>query len=88
MSRIYVGLSVYFISVVLLRIFLDIFSNISHQMPRDIEPSLNEKEFVKSALSNNLRLDGRAFDCYRSLRLSFGDESGVAQVDLGKTKFV
>ena len=69
-------------------IFSGLFSKICDKMPREVEPSLNEKEFVKSALSNNLRLDGRAFDCYRSLRLKFGDEAGVAHVDLGKTRFV
>lgn len=55
-------------------------------MPREAEPSLNEKQFVLQALQDNLRLDGREFDQYRALDLTFGEEYGVANVALGKTK--
>ncbi|SPO02808.1 probable rRNA processing protein [Cephalotrichum gorgonifer] len=55
-------------------------------MPREAEPSLNEKAFVLQALEDKKRLDGRAFDEYRSLELTFGDEHGVADVKLGKTR--
>ncbi|KAK4456113.1 ribosomal protein S5 domain 2-type protein, partial [Podospora aff. communis PSN243] len=55
-------------------------------MPREAEPSLNERQFVLKALEENLRLDGRAFDKYRPLELTFGDEYGVADVTLGKTR--
>ncbi|KAL1870531.1 hypothetical protein VTK73DRAFT_2605 [Phialemonium thermophilum] len=55
-------------------------------MPREAEPSLNEKQFVLQALKENLRLDGREFDQYRPLDLRFGDEYGVADVRLGKTR--
>ncbi|KAK3322140.1 ribosomal protein S5 domain 2-type protein [Apodospora peruviana] len=55
-------------------------------MPREAEPSLNEKQFILQALQENLRLDGRQLDQYRPLELTFGDEYGVAQVSLGKTK--
>ncbi|KAL1839122.1 hypothetical protein VTJ49DRAFT_1853 [Mycothermus thermophilus] len=55
-------------------------------MPRDHEPSLNEKQFVTQALQENLRLDGRELDQYRPLELRFGDQHGVAEVTLGKTK--
>jgi len=55
-------------------------------MPREAEPSLNEKQFVLRALQENLRLDGRAFDQYRELELSFGDDYGVADVRLGRTR--
>jgi len=55
-------------------------------MPREAEPSLNEKNFIIEALQENLRLDGRDFDQYRSLELTFGDEYGVAEVRLGKTR--
>lgn len=55
-------------------------------MPREAEPSLNERQFVLQALTENLRLDGRAFDKYRSLELTFGEEYGVADVTLGKTR--
>lgn len=57
-------------------------------MPREAEPSLNEKTFVTQALQEHLRLDNRAFDEYRPVELSFGDEYGVAEVKLGKTRYV
>ena len=55
-------------------------------MPREAEPSQNEKAFLAKALEENQRLDGREFDQYRRLELSFGDELGVADVSLGKTR--
>ena len=58
------------------------------KMPREAEPSLNEKQFVAQALQENLRLDGREFDQYRPLELSFGDQYGVADVTLGRTRWV
>jgi exosome complex component RRP45 len=57
-------------------------------MPREIGPSLNERQFFQKALEENLRIDGRAFDQFRALELEFGDEYGVADVRLGKTRFV
>lgn len=57
-------------------------------MPREAEPSLNEKQFLLQALKENLRLDGREFDHYRSLDLQFGDDLGVADLRLGKTRYV
>lgn len=56
-------------------------------MPREAEPSLNEKTFVTQALSEGLRLDSREFDQYRPLELTFGDDYGVAEVNLGKTRY-
>ncbi|KAK4190092.1 ribosomal protein S5 domain 2-type protein [Podospora australis] len=55
-------------------------------MPREAEPSLNEREFVLKALQENTRLDGRELDQYRPLELTFGDQYGVADVTLGKTR--
>lgn len=55
-------------------------------MPRETEPSLNERSFVLQALRENIRLDGRALDAFRHMELSFGDEYGVADVRLGKTR--
>ncbi|KAI9819781.1 MAG: hypothetical protein M1832_003856 [Thelocarpon impressellum] len=55
-------------------------------MPREAEPSSNEKAFVLEALRENVRLDGRSFDDFRAVDLSFGEEFGVANVSLGKTK--
>lgn len=57
-------------------------------MPREVDPSLNEREFVLKALSEETRMDGRAFDAYRDIELTFGDEYGVAEVRLGKTRYV
>ncbi|KAI9802609.1 MAG: hypothetical protein M1833_001683 [Piccolia ochrophora] len=55
-------------------------------MPREAEPSVNEKDFVLQALNENIRVDGRALDAFRDIELSFGDEYGVANVHLGKTR--
>lgn len=55
-------------------------------MPREAEPSLNEKAFVTQALQEQLRLDNRALDDYRPIELSFGDDYGAAEVKLGKTR--
>jgi len=57
-------------------------------MPREVEPSLNESQFFTKALQENLRIDGRAFDQYRPVELEFGDEYGVADVRLGKTRIL
>ncbi|KAL6697588.1 ribosomal protein S5 domain 2-type protein [Trichoderma pleuroticola] len=55
-------------------------------MPREAEPSLSERTFTLQAISEGLRLDGRKLDQFRSLELSFGDDYGVADVKLGKTR--
>lgn len=55
-------------------------------MPREAEPSVNEKEFILKALHEGVRLDGRPFDQYRNIDISFGDEYGVVDVSLGKTR--
>jgi exosome complex component RRP45 len=55
-------------------------------MPREVEPSLNERQFFAKALGEGLRFDGRAFDQFRELELEFGDEFGVCDVRLGKTR--
>lgn len=56
-------------------------------MPREAELSRNERDFIVQALGENVRLDGRKFDAFRDLDLSFGDEYGVADVKLGKTRY-
>lgn len=55
-------------------------------MPKEVEPSLNERNFFAAALKENIRLDGRALDEYRPLDISFGDDYGVSEVRLGKTR--
>ncbi|KAF2477440.1 exoribonuclease [Lindgomyces ingoldianus] len=57
-------------------------------MPREAEISVNEREFIRQALQENIRLDGRAFDAFRPLELSFGEEYGVVDVQLGKTRVI
>ncbi|CRK26043.1 hypothetical protein BN1708_004097 [Verticillium longisporum] len=57
-------------------------------MPREAEPSVNEKEFILKALHEGVRLDGRPFDQYRNIDISFGDEYGVVDVSLGKTRVI
>jgi hypothetical protein len=58
------------------------------KMPREAEISLNEREFIKQALQEQIRIDRRAFDAFRPLELTFGEEYGVADVQLGKTRYV
>ena len=56
-------------------------------MPREAEPSINERAFVLQALREGIRMDGRAFTSFRNLEITFGDEYGVADVRLGKTRY-
>jgi hypothetical protein len=60
---------------------------VATKMPREAEVSVNERAFIQEALKENIRLDGRAFDAFRPLELTFGDEFGVADVQLGKTRY-
>lgn len=55
-------------------------------MPREAEPSINERQFVLEALQQDIRLDGRSLDDLREVQIDFGDEDGVADVRLGKTR--
>lgn len=57
-------------------------------MPREAELSNNEREFILNALRQNVRLDGRSSDDYRGVKLTFGDEYGLVDVKLGKTRYV
>ncbi|KAF2792563.1 exoribonuclease [Melanomma pulvis-pyrius CBS 109.77] len=57
-------------------------------MPREADISVNERDFILQALQERIRLDGRAFDAFRPLELAFGDEYGVADVRLGKTRVI
>jgi exosome complex component RRP45 len=55
-------------------------------MPREAEPSNVERNFILEALRQNIRVDGRAFDQFRPVDLTFGDDYGIATVSLGKTR--
>ena len=50
------------------------------KMPREAEISINEREFISQALKEQIRLDGRAFDAFRNIELTFGEDYGVADV--------
>jgi exosome complex component RRP45 len=56
-------------------------------MPQEAQISINERAFIQDALKEQIRLDGRALDAFRALELTFGDEYGVADVQLGKTRY-
>lgn len=56
-------------------------------MPREAELSNNEREFILNALRQNVRLDGRSSDEYRGVELTFGDEYGLVDVKMGKTRY-
>ncbi|KAG7695256.1 hypothetical protein KL911_004003 [Ogataea haglerorum] len=56
-------------------------------MVRDYDISNNEKQFVLTALEQNIRLDGRKLLQMRDVHISVSrDEYGYAEVSLGKTK--
>lgn len=55
-------------------------------MPREAEPSSNEQTFLLNALREHIRLDGRALDASRPIDLSFGNDYGLADVRMGKTR--
>lgn len=55
-------------------------------MPRGAEISNVERNFILEALQQGVRLDGRAFDQFRPIKLEFGEEYGSATVTLGGTR--
>jgi exosome complex component RRP45 len=57
-------------------------------MPREADLSNVERAFILEALTQHVRLDGRARDQFRNLDVSFGDDYGACTVHLGKTKYV
>lgn len=57
-------------------------------MAKDMEVSLNEREFVTEALKQKIRTDGRQLDQFRDVHIELGDEYGFVDVRLGKTRVV
>ncbi|KAF8435275.1 ribosomal protein S5 domain 2-type protein [Terfezia claveryi] len=57
-------------------------------MPREPEPSNNEKAFVLEAIQQGLRVDGRQLDEFRKVDISFGEEFGLTDVKLGRTRVI
>ncbi|QLQ80996.1 hypothetical protein HG537_0E03510 [Torulaspora globosa] len=54
-------------------------------MAKDIEVSNSESKFTLEALRQNFRLDGRSFEEFRDVEISFGKEYGDATVKMGNT---
>ncbi|KAL4925058.1 exosome non-catalytic core subunit RRP45 [Aspergillus undulatus] len=57
-------------------------------MNKEAPLSIAERDFILDALREDVRLDGRAADQLRPLKLSFGEEYGHVKVQLGKTSLV
>jgi exosome complex component RRP45 len=56
-------------------------------MPREADLSNVERAFILQALAENVRVDGRARDQFRTLDISFEEDYGTCTVQLGKTKY-
>lgn len=56
-------------------------------MPRQVDISTVEKNFILQALQKDLRLDGRRLDQVRPVELEFGSQYGTVTLSLGKTKY-
>ncbi|KAI8049592.1 ribosomal protein S5 domain 2-type protein [Syncephalis plumigaleata] len=57
-------------------------------MPREIEPSTTEREFVLAALAQGKRVDGRTPYDTRTIDIQLGPAYGLAEIALGKTRVV
>lgn len=55
-------------------------------MPRDVEISNVESDFILESLDQSLRVDFRGADEFRALAISFGDDYGLVEVSLGETR--
>lgn len=55
-------------------------------MAKEIEISTSEAKFILEALKQNNRLDGRSFDQFRDVEISFGKEYGDVTVKMGNTR--
>ncbi|KAJ9203218.1 hypothetical protein DTO164E3_2689 [Paecilomyces variotii] len=54
-------------------------------MSKEAPLSIAERDFILEALQEDVRLDGRRFDEFRPLHISFGPEYGLVTVRLGRT---
>lgn len=57
-------------------------------MPREVDPSINESDFVHKVLAKGLRTDGRTPYEQRAVKLSFSGELGSVECRLGDTRCV
>lgn len=53
-----------------------------------LEPSVTEVNFIKTALSSSIRIDGRSFNEARRLNIRFDEQLGWVEVCLGDTRVV
>ncbi|KAJ5473733.1 Exoribonucleasephosphorolytic domain 1 [Penicillium sp. IBT 31633x] len=57
-------------------------------MSKEAQLSIAEREFILEALREDVRLDGRQADEYRPMNISFGEEYGHVNLQLGKTHII
>ncbi|PYH43111.1 exosome non-catalytic core subunit RRP45 [Aspergillus saccharolyticus JOP 1030-1] len=57
-------------------------------MNKEAPLSIAERDFILDALREDVRLDGRAADELRPLKVTFGEEYGHVKVQLGRTSLV
>ncbi|CAG8364294.1 unnamed protein product [Penicillium salamii] len=57
-------------------------------MSKEAQLSVAERDFILEALRQDVRLDGRKPDEYRPLDISFGEEYGHVNLQLGKTHVI
>ncbi|KZO91951.1 hypothetical protein CALVIDRAFT_541439 [Calocera viscosa TUFC12733] len=57
-------------------------------MPREAEPSINQRDFVFSAVQQGIRVDGRTPLQARQIAICFGNELGWVECSLGKTRVI
>jgi len=55
-------------------------------MPREVDISNIERNFILEALQQGVRIDGRSLDQFRKLDLDFAEEYGTVTAGLGKTR--
>ncbi|KAI9313803.1 ribosomal protein S5 domain 2-type protein [Dichotomocladium elegans] len=55
-------------------------------MVKDLDPSINETNFLLKALEEKQRVDGRGIYDVRSIQIKFGSDFGQANVQLGRTR--
>jgi exosome complex component RRP45 len=56
-------------------------------MVKVLEPSVNETEFLLSALTEGKRVDGRGVYDVRSVEILLGADYGQVEVQLGRTRY-
>lgn len=55
---------------------------------KDEKVSINEREFIQTALYEDLRIDGRGMYDFREVKISFGEDYGRVELSIGQTKYL